>query len=237
MEGCFTIVEPEEGEVSISTARAITPVAIEVLPSSFREVSGHSSDFGRVPVEEALKLTLQRFDTVKAAPIVLDNMAFYASVEENGTILSVLELDVPSEAGNRLSLDAVKGADLWSLYVNGKKRTVYGSETAWIIPLDAGKSSHVSLAYIQKTSKLKLQGRLTAQLPNTGIPARHITVCMALPERVELLSLEGPVSPSSADGETAPTEITGRRYYFARSYYSGDGMLFNLAYKEPVQRN
>jgi hypothetical protein len=51
---------------------------------------------------------------------------------------------------------------------------------------------------------------------------------------VELLSLDGTVSPARGESWKRPAEFIGKPYYFSRSFYKGEGMSLALAYKEPV---
>ncbi|MFH1708227.1 MAG: hypothetical protein ABIF71_09960 [Planctomycetota bacterium] len=79
------------------------------------------------------------------------------------------------------------------------------------------------LAYLNKGAPLGLHGRLEITVPRIGLPAR-----------VDLLSLDGPVSPAAAPAGKAPAEFIGRPHHFARSFYKGEAMQLAVAYKEPV---
>lgn len=84
----------------------------------------------------------KEYRAVSTPSVVLDSTSFFTSFEENGSILSVLVMDVPPEAGSHLTLAAVPGASIWSLRVNGEKMKVYennGKEPAWIVPLSIGR--------------------------------------------------------------------------------------------------
>lgn len=134
-------------------------------------------------------------------------------------------------------MKAVPDAEIWSLKVNGRKGKVYtNGENRWIIPLVAGEISHVELALLQKGVRLGLRGRLEASLPHSGIPSRTVRVGIALPERVQLLSMEGPVNSEPTERWETPAEFVGRPYFFSRSFYKGEGMTLAVLYKEPVKQ-
>jgi hypothetical protein len=134
-----------------------------------------------------------------------------------------------------LGIASVPEAQVWSLRINGKKKKIYSDQKgAWIIPLSGSGRSHVELAFLRQGEKLGLQGRLETSLPRTGLPSRRALVGIALPERVQLLSLEGPVSPDRRPTASLPKEFMGRSYFFSRAFYGGDGMEMAISYKEPV---
>lgn len=180
----------------------------------------------------------KQFETLRTPPIVLDTVSLFTSFEENGNVLSVLKMDIPPEAGSFLTLQAVPDSEIWSLKIDGKKMKIYGKtengQSQWIIPLVQGKMSHVELATIRQASKLGLYGKLETELPGIGLPARKLYVALALPERVELMSVEGPVSPAAGVDIDPPREFVGKAYHFSRSFHKGESIHIALSYKEPV---
>lgn len=198
-----------------------------------------------VPKNAAAKATREKerslskqFKTLRTPRIVLDTVSLFTSFEENGNVLSVLKMDVPPEAGAFLTLQAVAAAEIWSLKINGKKMKVYGKtdkdRSQWIIPLIQGRISNIELAIIRQSSKLGLHGKLETELPGIGLPARKLHVALALPKRVELMSVEGPVSPAAKSGPPPPKEFVGKAYHFSRSFHKGEGIRIALSYKEPA---
>ncbi len=190
-----------------------------------------------VAAAEAENLSKQ-YKTINTPSIVLDAISYFISFDENGSALSVLMMDIPPEAGAHLTLAAIPDTKIWSLKVNGEKRNIYGNqdnESQWIVPLCHGKSSHVELALIRQSAKMGLRGRLETVVPKMELPALKVNVAIALPERVQLLSMEGPVTPSLEAVEPAPAEFIGKPYFFSRSFYTGEGMNIALSYQEPVK--
>ncbi|MBE7558582.1 hypothetical protein HS125_06430 [bacterium] len=104
-----------------------------------------------------------------------------------------------------------------------------------MIPLDADELSHVELALLAQGDRLGLHGRLETILPETGLAARRLCVGIALPERVQLLSLEGPVSPAPGATWKLPPDFIGKPYLFSRAFHKGEGMKLAVSYKEPVK--
>ncbi|MCL4691486.1 MAG: hypothetical protein KJ060_03135, partial [Candidatus Hydrogenedentes bacterium] len=191
-QGRFVLEEPEDGQVSASAEGLVTRIPIERVREELRVAAAGAQFYATAPAENAITLTSSRFQPVSTPTTVLDSQYLFISFEENGNVLSVLVLDVPPDVGPRLELKAVPGAEIWSLTVNGAKKKVYGGdEGTWMIPLDSGQPSHVELAFLQEKEKLGLHGRLEATVPETGLPSQEVGVGIALPARVELLSMEG----------------------------------------------
>jgi hypothetical protein len=236
-QGRFVIDEPDDGQVTITAQGMVSHIPVQRLGDVLgKSVAGHST-YRSVATAEEIHLAIERFQTAETPVTVLDGAYFFSAFEESGNILSVLVMDVPPEVGPRLKLKAIPNADIWSLTVNKVKREVYiGENGAWIIPLDGGKASHVALAFLQKGDKLGLQGRLEILVPETGLPCRAIRVGVALPDRVQLLSMDGPVNPAPGEGWELPTEFVGKQHFFSRSFYKGEGMKLAVFFKEPVKQ-
>jgi hypothetical protein len=236
-EGDFILEEPDDAQVSIAGKGLVSGIPVAKLHGTLVHAAGNEKFYRHIPSGEPLRLNVERFKSVATPPIVLDAQYFFASFEENGNVLSVLVADIPAEVGPRLQLKAIPNAEIWSLKVNERKRKVYtNDENTWIIPLADGQTSRVELALLQKGTKLGLHGRLETSLPYTGLPSRTLCVGIALPERVQLLSMEGPVSPAPGDTWRKPVEFIGKPYFFSRSFYKGEGMKLALSYKEPVEK-
>lgn len=236
-EGNFIIEEPDDGQVIIKESDPVSRVPVAKLSEALKGAVDKERFFMRVPPNAKINIEYNPFQAVSTPPVVLDKISFFTAFEENGNVLSVLVMDVLPEAGRRLNVKPAPGAKVWSLTVNNKMKKVYKNpDGSWIIPLTGNESSHVELAFIHKTDKLGLSGRLAAILPETGLPCRRAVVGVALPARVQLISLEGPVSPSPEAVKKPPKEFIGKPYYFSRSFYSGQGMEMALSYKEPVKK-
>ncbi len=243
-QGCFTLEQPDDGQVILNSNKLVSGIPVSGLNTRMIDVAGIDRSFMKIPPMENLNLRLKRFQAVSTPPIVLDSISFFTAFEDNGSVLSVLIMDIPPEAGARLSLNALSDTDIWYLKVNGKKSKVYGNQNdkgvgslnnKWIIPLAKGKTSHVELAYFRQGEKPGLYGRLETALPEIGLPSRSVRVGVALPERIQLLSLEGPVSPIQECTWETPEEFIGKPYYFFRSFYKGEEMKIAVSYKEPVK--
>ncbi|MBW2409658.1 MAG: hypothetical protein JRF72_07650 [Deltaproteobacteria bacterium] len=242
-QGNFIVEQPDGGQVSLSRPKLASRVPVARLNSKLRRAAGRHRFFMKLAPQENISLSVKRFKTVSTASVVLDSVSFFTSLDDNGNVLSVLIMDVPPEAGPRLSMQTIAGAKIWSLTVNGQKSNVYterndaagkaGAET-WIIPLARGEFSHVELAFIRQDQKPGLQGKFETELPASGLPATRVRIGIALPERLQLLSLDGPVSPAAENRWKKPREFIGTPYYFTRAFYAGDGLKLILSYKEPA---
>jgi hypothetical protein len=231
----FVVDEPDDAQVAVNGEGLIAQIPAERLGEALSKALRQDRSLMSIPDNETLRLTIHWFQAMHTAAVVLDFLSLFTSFEENGNVLSVLVMDVPPEAEPRLKLKAVPDAEVWSLTVNGTKRDVFvGDQGSWLIPLERGNASHVELAFLRKGTKLGLQGKLDAVVPETGMPSRELRVGVALPARVELLFAEGPVNPAPGEGWQPPSEFVGKPYFFARSFYKGEGMTLSLSYKEPV---
>jgi hypothetical protein len=235
-QGLFVIQEPVDRKITLTPDTAATRIHPSKLPAGLRAVLGKETRLMALAADTPIRLQITRFQPIRTPAIVLEDISFFTAFEENGHTLSMLSMTVPPEAGPRMALAAVPDAQIWSLKVNGKKRNVYGGrDRQWIVPLVQGGTSRVELAFIRQGKKLGLQGRLETILPRTGLPARRARVGIALPSRVELLSLEGPVSPDGQAPKAVPAEFIGKPHFFSRTFYKGDGMKLAVYYKEPVK--
>ena len=236
-QGRFVVEEPDDGQVTASATGLVTQIPIEKLDEKLTQEIGRARVFMKVPASEKITLSVRRFQSVATPTLVLEGQSFFSAVDENGSVLSVLVLDVPAGAGERMALKSVAEAEIWSLTVNGVKQNVYLDDQAkWIIPLDGGKVSHVELAFLRRGTKLGLQGRIDVPVPESALPSQEIRVGIALPSRVQLMSIEGPVSPTSGEGWKLPAEFRGKPHFFSRSFYKGEGMSLAISYKEPVNQ-
>jgi len=234
-EGDFVLEEPDDGRISLAGKDLVSDMPAAKLDSRLIQAAGKDRFYSHISPGEILELTIKRFKPVDTAPVVLDSQYFFASFEEKGSVLSVLILELPPEIGPRLRLKSVPDTEIWALTVNGRKRRVYANDDGdWIIPLEDGETSRVQLALLRKGEKLGLQGRLEAVLPETGLFCRTVCVGIALPERVQLLSLEGPLNAAAGESWQTPAEFIGKPYFFSRSFYQGQGMKLAVSYKEPV---
>lgn len=236
-QGNLVLEQPHHHHIRVAQPADPARLPLAAAAEEVQAVLGQTGYFLRLDPETPLTLALRRFREISVPPIVLDTVAFYTAVEENGNQLSTLVLDVPADAGGRLAVKAAEEARIWRLLVNGTPRNVYSQEDGtWMIPLDSGQVSHVELAVLTQGDKLGLQGRLSAQMPATGLPCQRLVVGIALPERVDLLSVEGAVSPAVNDPLDPPASfLVGRPYYFTRAFYKGESLSLAVAYKEPVK--
>lgn len=237
-QGRFIVEEPDDGRVIVAAQGITEDLPAEKLGVALRAEIGGRRTYAKVAINEPITLTIKRFESIPAPPTVLDYLYCLCSFEENGNILSVLSMDLPPDAGSRLTLKSVPEGEIWSLAVNGEAQSMYLADQAqWVIPLKDGETSHVELAFLRKGPKLGLQGRLEVLVPDTGLPAKEIRVGVALPARIELLSMDGPVSSSAGEGWKLPGEPVGIPHFFCQSFYKGEGMTLAIAYKEPVKNN
>lgn len=243
-QGNFIVDEPEDAQVLVSGARLTQRIPVSTLPSDLMAAAGADRFYLRIADGEKINLAIKPFSYVDTAPVVLDTISFFTAFEENGGSLSVLILDVPPEAGQRLSITSVPDAEIWYLKVNGKKTRAYVDQQdiagasgngKWIVPLAVGEPSHVELAFNLQKQKLGLYGQLETVLPGINLPSRRVQVGIALPKRLQLLSLDGPVSPAPQSNWKTPIEFIGKPFFFTRSFFKGGQMKMAISYKEPVK--
>lgn len=234
-EGIFAIAEPDDLRVEVSGKGLVSRIPVSKLAKKFADAAGEEQFYMSLPAGESLEVTARRYETVEAPQVVLDSVYFFTSFEENGGVMSILRMTVPNGAGRRLAVEPLPGAEIWSVMVNGEKRNAYADEAGnWIIPLAKNKSSEVEFSFLRKNEKLGLHGKIVAELPKTWLPARNVHVGVAMPARVQLLSLEGPANPANGEKWEMPASFIGQRYFFSRSFYKGEGMKLSIYYKEPV---
>jgi hypothetical protein len=233
--GRFALMEPDDIQVSVTAEGLVDALPVERLGQALAEAATGQQRFRSVPADALLTMTFHRYTPVETPTTVLAHQTLYSVFEENGSVLSTLMLEVPPEVGPRLRLAAVPDARVWSLTVNGMRRQVFsGEDGQWVVPLDGDTVSKVVLSYLREGKRLGLHGRLETTLPETGLAARDVRIGIALPERIDLLNIEGPVGPASGKGWETPGDFDGRTFFFSRAFYNGEGMTVGVAYKEPV---
>ncbi|MBT4822716.1 MAG: hypothetical protein HON70_43815, partial [Lentisphaerae bacterium] len=236
-EGLFVVAPPPGMEI-LATGEGLTrDVPAAGLGDRLQAVIADRSAYDHLPYGSGLTLKFQRLDTVSRPSIVLDTITLFASFEESGGCLSVLRMSVPAEAGRYLRVERPEQTEIWALSVNGRSEKVYTDDEHhnWVIPLASGHVSDVELAYLSQGEKLGLHGRLAVHVPRTGLSAKKIRVGIGLPKRIELISIEGPVSPDRASGEELPRNFAGVPHLFTRSFHKGEAFDLALFYKEPAK--
>lgn len=237
MEGRFVVEEAEEGQVIVEAEGLVTGIPVEKLGDAFAATLPKNLFYMKAPPQTLLRLSYEPFTAMETPVTVLASQEFYTSFAESGAALSVLRLEVPPEVGRHLRIASIEGADIWSVTVNEVARTVYTDNLKrWVVPLDGSVPSRVEMAFLRQGTKLSLHGDLTTVIPETGLPSRELLVGIALPTRVDLLSLEGPVSPVSEKALQLPEEFQGKQHFFSHAFYKGEQIILSIAYKEPVNQ-
>lgn len=233
--GYFAISHPEDLQVQCAAEGLQQDVPMTRLSRALLQASEVTSGIQHVPGNTALQVQVQRYQPVSTPDVIVETMQFFSVFDESGSSLNVLRVEVPATS-SRLTWGAVPGADIWSLTVNSVNKTVYqGDDGAWILPVEQGVPNHIELGYLVRGEPLGLHGQVRAVLPETGLPARVLQVGLALPERVQLLALDGPVHPAPSESFPAPDGTDGQTYFFSRSFFGGGQVELAAAYKEPAQ--
>ncbi|MEM7019215.1 MAG: hypothetical protein AAF512_17975 [Pseudomonadota bacterium] len=233
--GYLSIIEPDGARLRLDSA--LQTIEPSQLPASLNDLAETATYTRRLANKDLAMVSLQHYTSVSTPEVVMDSLHFFVAFEENGSALGTLKLTLPSSAGSRLQIRGIPEAQIWSLTVNGQKKNVYSSDNGhWIIPLATGKTSEVELAWLVESKPLTLQGRLDAVLPELGLPARHLHVGVALPERVELVSIEADVNPANGKKWPNPATFIGKPYYFSRAFHTGQQLPVAIFYKEPIQK-
>lgn len=233
-EGLFQFDTPESTQLSLAGTGLDQGLEPQNLTAALREYAHIDSAYAQLAPDQMLQIQLDHFKTVAAPAIVLDAVYQYTSVADNGTLLSVLRLQVPPLPQRRLRLAAVSEAEVWSLTVNGEARSLYSqADSDWIIPL-TDQNTLVELAYWRKLPALDLQGRLTIPTPALGLAAQSYHLAIGLPERVELVALEGELEPGDGTRWPKVSAFNGKPYYFSQPFYRGEAPSVAIHYREPL---
>ncbi len=233
-QGLYTINSPLSGQLvaadSSNHTLATVPVALKTtLPGVSRLQQTR---------QKSLSLQFQPYTAVEQPPLIVDNVSFYSSYANDGRQLSTLRLTVPAGYGKQLSIPPVADAEVWSLAVNGHNKPLYkNSESGWVVPLSGGGDALIELTWIQQRPQLGLQGELPLNIPPLGLAARSLSVVLALPPRLELLSMESDLSPAAANAVPRSVPLHGKPRFFSRPFYRGEAITAALYYREPVERS
>jgi len=234
-QGEFIVEQPIDRELTVNADGLKANLPSERLPPNIRNWAEIHSPYARVASGTALQLDIKKYRPVPTPDVVLDAVRFFSIFDESGNVMSTLRLQVPAHSGERLHIKPIPGAELWSVNVNGKSQSMYSLDDAlWIIPIQAQQQSLVELKFLQRGGRLGLSGHVNTMLPETGLTARNVYVAIGLPQRVELVSLDGDVIPASAESWVHKQTFSGRRYFFKRAFYKGQALGLTVYYKEPV---
>jgi hypothetical protein len=174
-EGNFTVREPVQTRILVKGAGLATNMPAEQLPEPIRAHWPALTDFDYSSDNQPLTLSLEALKAVSAPALVLDAVTFTSSLSEDGQLLTTLRLDVPTNAGPRLSLKPLADAEVWSVLVNGVRREILNDDgRSWIVPLDGEAPAHVEIALLSRRDKPALAGKLDLALPATGLTARAV---------------------------------------------------------------
>ncbi|MCP4040918.1 MAG: hypothetical protein GY731_03030, partial [Gammaproteobacteria bacterium] len=236
-EGEFHITQPDDGEIRLVGDAYRVGLPESRLPTAIlQQLPGTAGGYVKLLSGDEIRLELKQFDSVRAPEVVLDSIHFHTGFADNGRAMFLLSMKLPPQKGKKLSLDAVPGAEIWYLKVNGEKQSLYSSTgDRWVIPLAIGQSSIVELAYLKKVPRLGLEGRLELTIPATGIAAHDLLLTIGLAERVEMISLEGDMVPLERPLEPVSATRGNKIYSFSYPFYQGNSHAVALYYQEPVQ--
>ena len=239
-EGSFQIIEPVEAQISLSGEKIQRDLSFNRLPVSIKQNVDVDGKYQKIEKSQSFNLDLKRFDAVEAPQIILNELFFYTSFAENGNEISVIRMELPKQAGDRLVLNPIPNTEIWSLLVNGKKEEAFtrkntGQEPVWVIPLEENERSIVELTYIQNHKKLGLEGRLSIIVPETGLAAHKVFVSVGLTDRVELVAVEGDLTPAETAQCPIVKSFTGKPYIFQYPFYRGKALEAAIFYKEPLE--
>ncbi len=181
---------------------------------------------------ESEDILLSKVDTPEA---VLNSVTFFTSFAEDGTVLTAMNLLLPPNDSNKLELNPVAGAEVWSLHVNDKPRSLYlSAANKWVIALEPKVESKVMLAYLTHGEKLGLEGRLDFEIPETGLTARNVNLVVGLPERMHMLAMDTDLQPAKGRDFPVFNSFSGRAHYFSKPFYRGQHFSASIIYQEPV---
>ena len=234
-EGEFQLAQPVEARIRVEGDALERRLSAARLSKQIQASAKTTDLYLATAIDTAITLSLERFDAVSAPEVVLDAIHFFTSFAENGTAISVLRLELPATAHNRLQLKSIPDAEIWSVMVNGADQSLYTHQQGtWIVPLPENKSSVVELTYVRKREKLGLAGQLPVDVPEIGLAAQHVFVGIALAERVELVAIESDLVPSDGVHWPPVKSFVGTAYYFEYPFYRGESLTANIYYKEPL---
>ncbi len=174
-------------------------------------------------------------EEVEIPDAVLHAVTFFTSFAEDGTVLSAMYLVLPPNDANQLVLNPIEGAEVWSLQVNDRPRSLFLSAAEkWVVPLDPKIESRVVLAYLTRNEKLGLEGRLDFEIPQTGLTARAINLVVGLPKRMHMLAMDSDLQPASGQNWPKFNSFSGRPHFFSKPFYRGRSFTASIIYQEPV---
>lgn len=231
-QGLYTLAAPLAGELSATNTRNHS---LSAVPSQLKAALPQTSRLQQIK-KGALQLQFRPFKAVEQPPLIVDNIGFFSSYTNDGRQLSTLRLSVPMDYGKQLTLPPVTDAEVWSLTVNGLNTPLFSnSDSGWVVPLTGKRDALIELTWVQQHQRPGLQGQFPLSIPPLGLAARSLSIVLALPSRLELLSMEGDLSPAAAFSVPRSVPLHGAPRFFSQPFYRGEAITAALFYREPVE--
>lgn len=232
-EGLFTVQPVQGAKTLLEPRKAWSEIRGEDLSA---DLQNHLPTQGKVYVKRPKVPLILRVLPMKLAstttwkvPVVDISVQF----SEEGGVMKVVEWKMDANGSSHIRVERLPGAELWEFRLNNKKEQVYLDENGdWLLPILPGGSSHLRLAFTEKESPFKIHGTIESRMPSLDLAARRIQLAVSLPERVDLVSFEGPMTPSVS--ARRPKGSVGKVYSFHRDFFRGEAMDLQLSYKEPL---
>lgn len=161
----------------------------------------------------------------EATQPVLASAIFDVQITESGRRLTRLVAELPKDFGNNLIVSQPANGTFWALKLNGQSRVVNQQNEQWHIALSPEQSNRVELSWLEEGEELGIDGRVDIALPQTGLNAQVMRLNIQLPDRVQLVGLEGRV-------EVAADHRAGW-FNFQQPFYQGNGEKIAIHYREP----
>ncbi len=190
-------------ETEISVAEKIDRLDIQELPIELVNMSARPPIFGLRYLRHPFRLTLKvtKHEELPVVNTVIDNASVMSVFLEEGKVITRIVYTMRNTGKQFLELKLPEKAEIWSLYVSGKREVPAKNEAGvFMIPLARSQitgeniaSFDVEILYYYRTTEFSFLGAKRLQFPKTDIIISRMLWSCYLPDDYRLLHFGGNV--------------------------------------------
>lgn len=189
--GYIGVEKKSMAEAEIFETDNIDRVDIQRLPADLVKMSARPIIFALRYLRHPLHLTLKitKHEELPVVNTVIDNASVVSVVLEDGKIITRVVYTMRNTGKQFIELTLPEDAEIWSLYVDGKRELPAKSETGrFMIPLMLSKIQNgnivafdVEIVYYLKTKQFAFAGAERLQFPQTDVIISRMFLSCYLP--------------------------------------------------------
>jgi hypothetical protein len=212
--GDLLVEKATNGEVQVSKKLGLSRLDIQDTPNELKALSTQTFleayKYIRPPIR--LGLDIQRHEEIAVVSSVVDSANAVTLLLKDGKCVTHLTLTVKNTARQFVELKLPAGADVWSVFVEGRTARPSKNEAgATLIPLNRSQIEGKNLApfevevmYFQNMGRPDLLGVQHLQIPNLDLKVSQLLWSVYFPTEANMLYFGGTVDKEKDAGGLRP---------------------------------